>query len=565
MARSPRLDGATLADALVNVARAGTRISYPDSDTSISGPDLLAAARRFAHELLASGVQRGDVVGILDVTAPSFLVSFFGATLAGAAASPLPTPPLLSDPQVLIERIARVIRSAEMRTVAIAPVFNAISAGLAAKLPRLVIVTSGDGRPGGPLPRTAPDDLAIVQFTSGSTGNPKGISLTQHAVMAGLRSAVISGEFSPDDVYVQWVPHFHDMGLIGFCTNFLNGADIHLLSPVSFLRSPARLLQYMSENGGTVMAGPDFSYARMAEAADAGAADDLDLRSWRLAVNGAEPVRAATVRAFTRALEPAGLRPSVMFPAYGMAEATLCVCFPQPGSVPRVIAVDRAALTDHGIVQSVPGTDLAAKELVSVGGPVHGLDLRIVNADAQPCLDGQMGEIQIAGPAVTSGYYRDETVTAERFDGPWLRTGDLGIRLGPDVFLTGRRKELIIVYGQNYFPEDVEAVVRGVPGVFRGRCVAFGDSDADESEYATVVVEAPRHADPEPLCKAVARRVAIDLDLHAVRVRVVPPHWLSRTTSGKWQRALARERLVNEEMTGAQAEPEKVHDSEVPR
>jgi acyl-CoA synthetase (AMP-forming)/AMP-acid ligase II len=236
-----------------------------------------------------------------------------------------------------------------------------------------------------------------------------------------------------------------------------------------------------------------------------------------------------------------------MYPVYGMAEATLSVSYPRPGEAPRIVAVDRDKLAAGGAVQALhvtgpgdPGT--GAKQVVSVGRPVHGVQVRIRGAAAEPVLDASLGEIQIRGDAVSTGYYGDPAATRRLFEDGWLRTGDLGFQLDGDLFVTGRLKEMIIVRGQNFFPEDVEAVARDVPGVYRRRCVAVAGQGDDGREYAGVIVESASPA--EEIRAEVARRVAAELGLAQVRVHVVKPRWLTRTTSGKWQRALAAQRVA---------------------
>lgn len=534
------LDCPTLCDA-VRALHPAVSVTYPHTGDRLDAAGLDTAATRFAHHLLAAGVRPGDVVGLLAPTSPLALTGLFGIVRAGAAASMFPTHGTAPDREA--ERLAPAIDAAGMRHLVAHPDCAQTADALRELRPDLTIVTdpAAGPVPTGRLPRVAPDDLAVVQFTSGSTSAPKGVMLTHATVLAGLRAIVASSAITDRDVMVSWAPHFHDLGLFGPLSVIFAGGRVHLLPPLEFLRRPARILRLMSETGGTMLTGPDFSYQRLAAAATPEAVAGLDLTRWRLAYNGAEPVRAATVQEFTTRLAPAGLAPSVMYPVYGMAEATLAVTFPTPGSEPRTVHLDRRLLAGQSRAVEVPPTHPDAKALVSVGRPVQDLELRLVDTDGVQCGPGRLGEIQIAGPAVTSGYYRAPAANAEAFDGRWLRTGDLGVQLDGELYVTGRRKEMIIVNGQNLFPEDAEHLVRDLPGVHRGHCVAFAD-DAREA-LALAVEIAPGHT-PDAVVAAVRRTLADRLGLAAVQVHPVRPGRLPRTTSGKWQRGLLREQLA---------------------
>jgi acyl-CoA synthetase (AMP-forming)/AMP-acid ligase II len=361
-------------------------------------------------------------------------------------------------------------------------------------------------------------------------------------VVAGLRAIVDSAGLVPSDLLVQWVPTHHDMGLFGLLAPYLIGGGVHVFDPWTFLRHPGTVLRHLAAHRGTLVTGPNFSYDILASAyaADPG---DLDLSSWRIAFNGAEPVLADTVDRFTTAFAPAGVPPSTMYPVYGMAEATLAIAFPAPGDGPRIIHVDSDALGATGSAVPVPaGSRSAGKALVSVGRPVVGIQVRLV-ADGRPCPDGQLGEIQVQGEPVMSGYHNDADATRAAFDGPWLRTGDLGVRLDGELFVTGRRKEMIIVHGRNYFPEDAEAAVRSVPGVHRQRCVAVADTTPG-AEHLVIVAETDLPPRDHPhLARTIRARIADELGLRSVRVHLVAARWLTRTDTGKWQRLAAARRL----------------------
>jgi acyl-CoA synthetase (AMP-forming)/AMP-acid ligase II len=546
------LQGDTLGACLAHLARSAPDAAavFPHADERIRAAEVDESATGAAHSLLATGIAPGDVVGVLMPPVARLLVTLFGLWRAGAAASILPVQTGFGNEAAAARRLARIARAAGMRHVVLATEFHGIGAALRAEMPELTLVDPPTARGAGELPEVPADALAVVQFTSGSTSAPKGVMLSHRTMVAGLTAVVVSGGLTPADVIVQWVPTFHDMGLVGLMSSWLNGSDVHVFTPTAFLRRPAAVLAHFATVGGTILSGPNFSYDYLLDAVRPEQLAALDLSRWRLAFNGSEPVSADTVDRFAATLAPYGVPESVMYPVYGMAEATLAVTFPTPGDAPRIVTVDRDELAATGEVRPRAGSGPAAKRVLSVGRAVHGVDVRIVAPDGTPVGEGRLGEIQIAGASVTTGYYRDAGATRRLFDGSWLRTGDLGFRLDADLFVTGRRKEMVVVRGQNFFPDDVESIAREVPGVYRRRCVAFSDVDDNGTEHVGVIVEGTANgAGGDELRREVARRISAELDLAAVRVYVVRPRWLTRTTSGKWQRGLASHRLAAERAT----------------
>lgn len=521
------------------VARPEQRLVFPELGTELRIDRLQEAASRFAGTLARAGVGRGDVVGLLSATGPQVLLGVFGVTATGAAVSVLPIPPLMSSPEATVRKLVGFLDAADMRYLLTDPAQRPLADLVCTTRPETTVlelpaVDAVDG-PVFDASAVRGDDIAIIQYTSGSTSQPKGVVLRHSTVLAGIRSIGVSAQITPDDVFVQWVPHFHDMGLFGWLAYLLHGAATHTFSPGAFIRRPAAFLSYLAEHRGTVTCGPDFGYDLLLAAVDDVAAARLDLSAWRLAFNGSEPVSAATVERFTRRFAAAGVRPSTMFPVYGMAEATLAITFPEVGAISPVLHVDRSRLTNAGEVRLVAASDPDAKAVVAVGQPIDGMELRLVDAAGTPVGDSELAEIEIRGAAVTDGYYRNPEATAALWHGDWRRTGDLGFRHGGQLYVAGRIKDMVIVNGANFFAQDVEAVVRDVPGVYRGRCVAV----PDDAEHLTVVAETK--SPHEPLADEVRRRVSAELGLSAVRVHLVRPGALPRTTSGKYQRAKARE------------------------
>ncbi|WP_019930255.1 AMP-binding protein [Nocardia sp. BMG111209] len=537
----------TIPGALAVAARESgrSRWYFPQLGVETSLAQMCDGGFRVARALRAAGVGPGDVVAVLAVPGANVWQAMFGVLAAGAAATALALRPVRGDLATEVAGYARIIEAAGIRHLIVAPELADLGTALRAVHPDLVCWTPRELEAGGTaaLPDVAPGAPAVIQFTSGSTGNPKGVVLTHAAVLAhayGLRTAAAIG---PEDVLVQWVPHYHDMGLFAPLALTLAGADVHVDSPLSFVRDPAGYLNYLARHRGTITSGPDFGYDLLTRTA-AGLPGPVDLSAWRLAFNGAEPIREATIRRFADALAPHGVGPGVMYPCFGMAEATLAVTLRVPGRPPRVLHVDRDVLADRRTVAPVDPASAAAKAVVALGAPLPGMSLRIVGADglAGP---GELGEIQLRGPNLTTGYLNEPERTAELFDEGWLRTGDLGFVDDGELFIAGRAKEMIIVNGHNLFPQDVEEVARTVPGVHRRRCVAVAVHDA-ETEHILVAAECD---DPEqgPAVERRIRAVVVDalgVGAGAIRVAILAPGSIPRTTSGKWQRSLVRSRFA---------------------
>jgi fatty-acyl-CoA synthase len=538
-------------------------VRFRSEREAVSYHQLARSARALAGQLAAGdlgadtvtgGLQHGEPVGVLSPNAPEFLRSLFAVTAAGGAACPLPLPAGLADVAAYGERLARIARVAGMRLVLVSPRLRQLADHLAAVAPQLTLVTAGPpadaGRPGdpaapaAPLPAVAPDDAAIVQFTSGSTALPKGVRLTHRNVLAGLAAISEGIALGPADGGGFWLPLFHDMGLFGVVAGIQAGIPLHIWSPVSFIKQPARWLDEFLATGATITAMPDFGYRTLTAAVSASQAAGLDMTHWRIAFNGSEPVQWQTVQEFTSRFAASGFRAETMFSVYGMAEATLAITFPPLGRGPVFDWVDRDGLAAGQAVPAGPGAP-RARAVAGVGRPVTGMELRVAALDSgAPVPDGVVGEILIRGAAVTAGYLGESR--AESAAG-WLPTGDLAYTRDGEVFITGRRKEMITVRGANYYPQDVEVIARGVPGVFRGHCAAVagpGSAGADSAYAEAVVLIAETTlsgAAADELAGELRRRVAAELGLTQVTIRLVKPRAIPRTNSGKVRRLASRD------------------------
>jgi len=438
-------------------------------------------------------------------------------------------------------QLARIAAVSGMRAVLVSPRLAPLAAQLAAALPGVrPRPATCLGVAAAPLPAVTDDAAAIVQFTSGSTALPKGVVLTHRNVLAGLAAIRAGIALGDGDAGGFWLPLFHDMGLFGVMSGIQAGIPMHVWSPVSFVKDPARWLREFLAAGATITAMPDFGYGMLTAAFSPDEAAALDMTRWRVAVNGSEPIAADTVTAFTERFAAAGFRPEAMFAVYGMAEATLAVTFPPLGRRPVFDWVDREALATVGrAVPAAPGAP-CSRAVAGVGRAVAGLEVRVADPETgAPAGDGAVGEVQLRGASVTAGYLGQPAgEAAASFAGGWLRTGDLAYTRAGELFVTGRRKEMITVRGANFYPQDVELIARDVPGVFRGNCVAVaGPAGGDGTAEIVLIAETDRvAAGADELAVRLRQRVAAELGLTAVTVRLVPPRTIPRTSSGKVRR-----------------------------
>ncbi len=402
-------------------------------------------------------------------------------------------------------------------------------------------------------PQISSDDLAFLQYTSGSTATPKGVMLSHENLISN--SALINGAFEASAVNsaVFWLPLYHDMGLIGgviqpiYC-----GGSATLLAPAAFLQRPLLWLETISRTGATISGGPDFAYDLCARKIAAGERHDLDLSRWELAFTGAEPIRAGTLERFANAFADCGFRREALYPCYGLAEATLIVTGGPRRSPPTIVHIDATVLAKNE-VRFVSESAADARELVGSGGSLPGQQVVIADLDHQTrCVDGHVGEIWVRGPSVAQGYYNLPEVTQSTFqahladtgEGPFLRTGDLGFCSDGQLFVTGRLKDLIIIRGQNYYPQDIEQTAeKAYRGLRAGHCAAFS-IEVDDHEQLVVVQEIePRHRklDTHAALLAIRGAISAEHELETQAILLVKAGTVPKTTSGKTRRFAIRE------------------------
>ncbi|MET8558316.1 AMP-binding protein [Streptomyces sp. NPDC004959] len=518
------------------IIRPSAAVRFAGEDYSLGLKTLSEQSASLASGLRAAGVRPGDRVGLLMGNEPDFLRGLFALSRLGAAACPLPLPAGGRD--AYVGRVQGILRTAGVRDVLVSARLARLGAltGRALEGARALGTAELEGHAGtvdGPaVPASAE---AVVQFTSGSTARPKGVRLTQANVLAGLRAISAGIALRPDsDRAAVWLPLFHDMGLFGLLSAVLTGADATVWTPSAFVKRPERWLREMTADGCTACAMPNFAYDYLCDGVAAEDVPGLDLGRWRVAFNGAEPVADAALRRFARHFAPAGFRPTAMMPVYGMAEATLAVTFPPLGREPRTDWADRRALAGDGLARPVPAGTAHARPLVSVGSAVAGLEIRITG-ESGVLPERRIGEIEVRGASVTDGYVGD---VAQPFtaDG-WLRTGDLGYLADGELYVTGRRKEMMTLRGENHYPEDVERAVREHRLVHRRRCAAYSQPGEDGGSIVLVVESTAREgAERDAFVAELRGMVRSDAGLDEVDVRVVPPDTIPRTSSGKLRR-----------------------------
>jgi fatty-acyl-CoA synthase len=500
-------------------------------------------AKGYAAALQARGVRPGDHVALLSPTTRQLVTAIQATWLAGATIVVLPLPMRLSSIEEFVAQTRQRIRNADARLCIVDPELADFVTPEPGDPPMPGFADLGDGDPAGWV---RPDDdaerLVILQFTSGSTSDPKGVMLPDRVLRANLDAIAEAARLDPDDdVLVSWLPLYHDMGLVGLLTLPMStGTALVLGAPQDFTARPSRWMEWLSTYGGTATAGPNFSYVLATRALDR--AERLDLSRLRIALNGAEPIDPDQVEAFVAAGARHGLRAGAVFPAFGMAEVAIAGTFPAPMSGMVTDCVDRRVLeTERYAAPVEPGTD-GSRRLALLGRPVPGLEIRIVDPETGvPLRDREVGELEIRGTSVTTGYYKRPDANADLFHDGWLCTGDLAYTLDGQLVMCGRIKDVIIVGGRNVFPEDVERAVGVLDGVRAGNVIAFG-VDGDRGRETLVVVAETKADDGEAVRRQIHDRVKDVVGVPPKDIVLVAPGTLPKTSSGKLQRSLCRSR-----------------------
>lgn len=539
----------TLVQAILDLEHAPSRGFYFLQDepggriteSYVSFPDLAHAITRCAGALQAAGIRRGDRLPIILADTRAFITSFLGAVLAGIIPVPIYPPAGVVQLNRYLATIGSIIeRSGAKAVLTMARLEADLSASQA--LQSLTILTSEQlDRHEGIFraENIGHDDVAFLQYTSGSTSHPKGVRVTHANIASNAASISAAFQLTTDDVPVSWLPMYHDMGLIGFLlTPVYATVSTRFLPTQMFLRRPGSWLRAISSRRGTISVAPNFAFAHIARRLKDDDIAKLDLSSWRIAGCGAEPIHPADLEYFARKLAPAGFRPETFLPMYGLAEATLAVTIPALGTGLGVHAVDVLKLRTEQSAIPLEGAD--SVRIVDCGPALPANDVGIFALDdessACPLDEGKVGEIRVRGPNVMTGYWNDPTATSAAFAGHYLKTGDLGFLHQGKLHVCGRAKELMIVNGRNYFPDDIERAVLTVPGLrvamaFQANLAWSGDAGAPKLVIAAEAAT-PGQIDLGLLHRAVNTAVGLSVD----DIVLVPPGTLPKTSSGKLRR-----------------------------
>ena len=514
----------------------------------LSYGDLYERARRAASSLVARGLEPGQSVAIMLPTCREFFIAFFGALLAGGVPVPIYPPARRSQLEEHLRRQSGILGNSLAAWLVTIPEARAAARLLRATTPSLRHVVSAAelDAPAQALRRTAgAHDIAFLQYTSGSTGSPKGVILTHANVLANIRAMGRAIAVEPSDVFVSWLPLYHDMGLIGAWLGTLYYAiPLVVMPPTDFLARPESWLRAIQRYRGTISAGPNFAYEICAARLDPERLSGLDLSSWRIAFNGSEPVSPDTVTRFAERFAPYGFDPSAHMPVYGLAETAVGLAFPPLHRGPLIDRVDRRELGEGGRAVPAPADDRDALRLVACGQPIPGHEVRVVDPSGRELPERQEGRVEFRGPSATSGYFRNPEATRALFRGDWLDTGDLGYIAAGELYLTGRAKDVIIRGGQHIHPAEAEAAIGAIPGVRKGCVTVFGVADPASGTEKVVVLAETRESDPakkERLRRTITEAVAALLGAAPDDVVLAPPHTVLKTSSGKLRRSACRE------------------------
>ena len=538
-----------LRDNSVYADHAHTFVRMDGTERVVSYPDLWKWACQRAGRFHELGLKQGDRVALILPEPDSFVLAFIGALTAGLVPVPMYPPMTLAKMEAYGETVRHILQSSGARALVTVP-------GLEPMLRQNLIEAAGcedvrvvlDRELEGELPEQAAppcqvtlDDLAFLQFTSGSTRKPKGVMVTHRNLSANAHAIMFDGlQATPKDKGVSWLPLYHDMGLIGFVVAPVYAqVQVMFLPTLSFIRRPSLWLDAIHRFRGTITFAPNFAFALSARAVSEEQAKDWDLSCLKALGCGAEPIQPDTMRRFVDRFARHGLRPESVLPCYGLAESTLAVSFAPLADTMHTERLDKRAMETGKATPAGAGESV---ELVCCGKSFPGHEIAVRGDDGRALADRMVGEVWLRGPSLTQGYFGHPEATAECFQDGWLRTGDLGYLVLGRLYVCGRAKDLIIVHGKNYYPQDIERVVSNVHGIRPDQCVAFARPGAD-GEECVVVAESLGGVDLREVQSAVKQKVRAELGVAVAEVVLIKKSTLPKTSSGKVRRRDTKARL----------------------
>ena len=550
-------DFGTLGEALDYAAQGRRGMNFHDARGTLTRAypysqlreDALANAQRF----LALGMKPDDRLALIAETGPEFAACFFGAVYAGLWPVPLPLPTSFGGREAYVDQLSVQLKSCAPALFLHSEELGPYAAQAAAQLGvparswnSLAEIETGTGE----LPASDADEVAYLQYSSGSTRFPHGVAVTHRALLDNLRAHAVGLEIAEADRVISWLPWYHDMGLVGcMLSPMANQLSVDFLQTEDFARRPLAWLDLITRNPGNSLSySPTFGYDICARrmSSQTRAADRFDLSRWRIAGNGADMIRPDVMQAFVDAFADAGFRASAFCPSYGLAEATLAVSLMPPGEGIRLELVEETELRGGDSAQDRP---TRYRAVVNCGKPVTGMEIEIRDADGNPLPDRAIGKVHVRGTSVMVGYFRDPESTAACLSNGWLDTGDMGYMSGGYIFIVGRAKDMIIINGRNHWPQDIEWAVEQLPGFKSGDIAAFAITGPSGEETPAVLVHC-RVSDPQErgrLRDDIRERVRAITGITPV-VELVPPRTLPRTSSGKLSRTKARNLYLSGEI-----------------
>ncbi len=530
---------------------------------SITFEELRDGALRCGKAMLDVGLAPGDRIGLMQSTTIEHLLCHFGALLVGIIPASIAPPLLPREQRRFVRAHADNLRRIGATALITSPGWTRTAAAIRERVPAVKRVLTPDDLPRATraspeTDRPQPNDPAIVQFSSGTGGHQKAVPLTHQNLISNIKAVQHVLQTGPDDVLVIWLPLYHDMGLLGCVYQALfAGCRLVLMPPPAFIASPLSWLRLIDEYAGTIGVAPNSCYQLCVDRTRRGTVGNLNLASWRLALNGAEMVMERTLDCFTDTFGPCGFKKRVFMPVYGLAEATVAVCFTPPNTGPVVDRVDRLRLEAENIAEPT-SNPAKATSFVSVGNPIPGVRVRIVDGDAHDLSDRRVGRVWVHSPSVMSGYLAEPRATRSVLRQGWLDTGDLAYKVRDDIFIVGRSKDVIIRAGRNLIPEHFEHPVSRLPGVRTNGAAAFGVPIAEiGTERIVLLIEAKARdaTQRRALARAAIKAIAAEVEITPDVVVVVPPKTIPRTTSGKVQRPLCRRLFTEGLLPTQEAQP----------
>ena len=512
--------------------------------------ELAGKARNVAQGLIARDIVPGDRVALMLPTSLDFFVAFFGILYAGAIPVPIYPPMRLSQIEEHLRRQTGILRNAGACMLITMPEGRRLAGLIRAQVETMSAVESVASLETSPAPLDLPqvgdpESVALIQYTSGSTGDPKGVVLSHANLLANIRAMGRMMGASSADIFVSWLPLYHDMGLIGAwlgCLYF--GASLYAMSPLSFLVRPESWLWAIHRFRATYSASPNFGFELcLNKIADADLIG-LDLSSLRMVANGAEPVSVQTLRRFIDRFGRYGFPARAMAPVYGLAESSVGLAFPPLGRPPVIDRVDRDRLSMHGQAEPAKPDDPKPLEVVACGQPLPGHEIRILDEAGYELGERQEGRLEFRGPSTTRGYFHNEAKTREVIHNGWIDSSDRAYMAGGDVYITGRIKDIIIRAGRHLYPQEIEEAVAGIPGIRKGGVAVFGVTDRASGTERVVVLAETRETDPTRRAALQARAQEITTDIAGTppdEVVLAPPSTVPKTSSGKIRRSAAKE------------------------